>query len=112
MLITMQTAATTLTARPIAGPIPLANPTAGRTNGNTRYISTQRTAATMIDVWNALRAPSAVPRGPSNGSRSKRRMNRSAFERCGSAGAAALSSVVSATSAIRQRGYGIAAAST
>src|SRR5262245_13259005 len=81
MLSTMHTIATALTARPTAGPTPLALPSAGSTNGNTRYISRQRTVATIIDVWNALRAPAAVPRGPSTGRRRIRRIIRSAGAR-------------------------------
>ena len=65
----------------MAGPTPLATPIAGRTNGNTTYISRQRTVATSSDVWNALRAPSADPGGASTGSRSRRRMRMSPPER-------------------------------
>ena len=83
----IDTIATVLTTRPIAGPTPRAMPSAGSTNGNTTYISTQRTAATMIDVWKALRAPATVPGGASRGSRSSRRIHRSAGVRCtGAAG--------------------------
>src|SRR5262245_3285379 len=81
MLSTMHTIATALTAKPTAGPTPLAMPSAGSTNGNTRYISRQRTVATIIDVWNALRAPAAVPGGASMGRRRTRRISRSAGER-------------------------------
>ena len=42
------------------------------------YISRQRNVATTSDVWNALRAPCAEPGGASTGSRSRRRMKRSA----------------------------------
>ena len=63
------------------------------------YISRQRTVATSIDVWNALRAPSAVPAGASTGRRSRRRITRSADERWGTAmarsGGAAVSDMVS-----------------
>ena len=76
--ITMQTMAARLMTRPIAGPTPLARPSAGRTNGNTTYISRHRNVATMSDVWNALRAPFAEPGGASSGSRRRRRMKRSA----------------------------------
>ena len=75
---TMHTIATTLMTRPIAGPTPFASPSAGSTNGNTMYISRQRNVATSSEVWNALRAPSAEPGGASTGSRSRRRMKRSA----------------------------------
>ena len=37
-------------ASPIAGPTPVAMPSAGSTNGNTMYISRQRTVATRMDV--------------------------------------------------------------
>src|SRR4051794_2052987 len=81
MLITMQTMAAMLMTRPIAGPTPLARPMAGRTNGNTTYISRHRNVATISDVWKALRAPAAEPGGASTGSRRTRRTNRSAPER-------------------------------
>ena len=48
-------------ARPIHGPTPLAMPTAGSTNGNTMYISRQRTVATSNEVWNAFVPVGAVP---------------------------------------------------
>ena len=67
--------ATVLIASPIAGPTPRAIPSAGRTNGNTMYISRQRTVATASDVWNARRASAWLARGASGGSRSRRRMN-------------------------------------
>ena len=63
----MHTIATRLIARPIAGPTPLASPIAGRTNGNTMYISRHRNVATISDVWKALRAPAADPGGASTG---------------------------------------------
>ena len=67
------------------------------------YISRQRNVATTSDVWNALRAPSADPAGASTGSRSSRRMKRSAGVRrsASRSGAAVRRLVVSSPVAMR-----------
>jgi hypothetical protein len=86
-------------ARPIAGPTPLATPTIGRTNGNTRYITMQRQAVIAIDFWNADRASALVEVFPS-GSLSRRRMKRSADELDCTRGASEEASVVVSAGAL------------